>query len=128
MRSELFNWGFAVLEFGVPNSFEELLSLKLGLDGFCEKMLFALTLLIMGIIIKISINNKFFDSKQNFTIFTNCFIEERTNLIRILLTCFEIVQAKKICSYMVCNLNLHMDEKNSSNTTAKFMVYFYEQK
>lgn len=64
------------------------MSLKLVLDGFCEKMLFALTLLITGIISKISINNRFFDSKQNFTVFTNCFIEERTNLIRILLTSF----------------------------------------
>jgi hypothetical protein len=50
-----------------------------------------LTLLRMGIIRKISINNKFFDSKQNFTIFTNCFIEERTNLIRILLISFWIL-------------------------------------
>ena len=90
------------------------MSLKLGLDGFCEKMLFALTLLIMVIIRRISINNKFFDSKQNFTIFTNCFIEEKTNLIRIILTSFWIL-------VIYCNCNNEDDDFDSVNKQKNFI-------
>ncbi len=78
-------------------------------------MLFALTLLIMGTIRKISINNKFFDSKQNFTIFTNCFIEERTNLIKILLTSFWIM-------VIYCNCNNEDDDFVSVNKQKKNLV------